>query len=262
LNRNSETKQSQQYENTNLQSQSSSSQQFSLVGTAEYVSPEALNSVVSPISDYFAADLWALGCIIYRFFEGKTPFSDYDDLKILEKISLQKSDPSLVFSKSTPEEAKDLITNLLKLNGEDRLGYKNIEDLKKHIFFNGIDFQNINNLYPPNDSIVQMLTTRKLKNSESYSKLKLSASYSASKLYTIDDKIDFKELDKNIDKQTNRIIETEDEFISSYTSNNIKLVHSDSKKPKEKLRQKKSNFQIKCKYTKGFTDDTLVLEGK
>jgi len=44
----------------------------SFVGTAEYVSPEMLNHTYCGK----AGDLWALGCIIYQLFAGKTPFSD------------------------------------------------------------------------------------------------------------------------------------------------------------------------------------------
>jgi 3-phosphoinositide dependent protein kinase-1 len=45
------------------------------VGTAEYVSPELLeDEICGP-----EADLWALGCIIYKLFTGKTPFSDQNE---------------------------------------------------------------------------------------------------------------------------------------------------------------------------------------
>jgi 3-phosphoinositide dependent protein kinase-1 len=41
------------------------------VGTAEYVSPEVLLDQESGP----ASDIWALGCILYKFFVGKTPFN-------------------------------------------------------------------------------------------------------------------------------------------------------------------------------------------
>lgn len=55
------------------------------VGTAEYVSPELLEGEICSS----AADLWALGCIIYRMFVGNTPFVDPNDInefKIFNKV--------------------------------------------------------------------------------------------------------------------------------------------------------------------------------
>jgi serine/threonine protein kinase len=55
-----------------------------LVGTAEYVSPEVLSNDVNNIGP--AVDLWALGCMIYLFYVGVTPFKDKTDLLIFDKI--------------------------------------------------------------------------------------------------------------------------------------------------------------------------------
>ncbi len=54
-----------------------------MVGTAEYTSPEILNNT---IDNYFSSDIWALGCIIYKFFHGKTPFKGSCDYSIFENI--------------------------------------------------------------------------------------------------------------------------------------------------------------------------------
>lgn len=53
-------------------SQTITGRRSSFVGTAQYVSPEVLESrAVTP-----AADLWALGCIIYQMVSGLPPFND------------------------------------------------------------------------------------------------------------------------------------------------------------------------------------------
>lgn len=53
-----------------------------LIGTAEYISPEMIRDGKCGI----AGDLWALGCIIYQFFHGVTPFYDITDHKIMNNI--------------------------------------------------------------------------------------------------------------------------------------------------------------------------------
>jgi 3-phosphoinositide dependent protein kinase-1 len=54
-----------------------------LVGTAEYTAPEVLNNT---IDNNYSQDLWALGCIIYKFFHGKTPFKGNSDIIIFDNI--------------------------------------------------------------------------------------------------------------------------------------------------------------------------------
>lgn len=52
------------------------------VGTAEYVSPELLeDESCGP-----EADLWALGCIVFKMFTGKTPFTDNTEYLVFQKI--------------------------------------------------------------------------------------------------------------------------------------------------------------------------------
>jgi 3-phosphoinositide dependent protein kinase-1 len=53
-----------------------------LVGTAEYVAPETLENKNIGIG----VDLWALGCILYLFLHGKTPFKDKSNLLIFDNV--------------------------------------------------------------------------------------------------------------------------------------------------------------------------------
>lgn len=56
------------------------------VGTAEYVSPEVLlGETIGP-----ECDLWAFGCMLYRFLAGKTPYKDKTEYLIFENIRKNK----------------------------------------------------------------------------------------------------------------------------------------------------------------------------
>jgi 3-phosphoinositide dependent protein kinase-1 len=58
-----------------------------LVGTAEYTAPEVIRNNVD---NCFSCDMWALGCIIYKFFHGKTPFKGSSDYIIFDNVIKRK----------------------------------------------------------------------------------------------------------------------------------------------------------------------------
>ena len=108
----------------------------SFVGSADYVSPEVLKETeVGP-----ASDLWSFGCIVYAMLVGRPPFHAESDYAIFQKIEkLEYEIPEFL-----PEEAKDLITRILKLEPSERFGdgsYDNgYEPIRNHPFFSGIDW--------------------------------------------------------------------------------------------------------------------------
>jgi 3-phosphoinositide dependent protein kinase-1 len=61
-------------------------QRATFVGTAEYVSPELLDEDICQ----GPADLWALGCIIFKLFTGKTPFYDNSEYLVFNNIKSAK----------------------------------------------------------------------------------------------------------------------------------------------------------------------------
>ncbi len=106
------------------------------------MAPEVLNEECSG----YAADLWSLGCIIYKLICGKTPFEADNDYLVNEKIK----NVDLTFSKAFDETAIDLITRLLKLRPEARIGMSGddfkqtaMNQIKDHPYFAGIDFDTI-----------------------------------------------------------------------------------------------------------------------
>ncbi|XP_052847991.1 3-phosphoinositide-dependent protein kinase 1 isoform X4 [Drosophila gunungcola] len=117
----------------------------SFVGTAQYVSPEVLqNGPITP-----AADLWALGCIVYQMISGLPPFRGSNDYVIFKEIL----DCAVDFPQGFDKDAEDLVRKLLQIDPRDRLGAQDefgyYESIRAHPFFAGIDWQTLRQQTPP-----------------------------------------------------------------------------------------------------------------
>ena len=77
-----------------------------IVGTAEYASPEMLNKTVT---NNKSTDLWALGCIIYNCFHGRTPFKGINDAQTISKIKQHV----FTINPDTPDEFDAIFLNFL-----------------------------------------------------------------------------------------------------------------------------------------------------
>lgn len=117
----------------------------SFVGTAQYVSPEILKG--ERLTK--AADLWALGCIIYQMISGLPPFRAGSEYLIFQKIL----DRDLHFPEGFNKMAKDLVQRLIQIDPHKRLGAKDQTDLydsiRAHEFFDGIIWETIRTQTPP-----------------------------------------------------------------------------------------------------------------
>ncbi|KAE9414129.1 hypothetical protein Angca_002506 [Angiostrongylus cantonensis] len=112
------------------------------VGTAQYVSPEMLRGdEVGPPCDY-----WALGAIVFQMISGLAPFRAINDFHLMNKI--QKLD--FTFPSDFPGVAKDFVSKLLVLDPAGRLGSDDLNNLKSHEFFSGINWNHITDMRPPN----------------------------------------------------------------------------------------------------------------
>ena len=108
--------------------------------TSEYLAPE----VILTNECKNESDWWSYGIILYQLLFGIPPFYSLDDNKIKEQIINKQ----LKFPSDTDisENAKDLLKLLLNKNYQERLGSKNgFEEIKKHSFFEGINFDDIIN---------------------------------------------------------------------------------------------------------------------
>lgn len=117
----------------------------SFVGTAHYVSPEILKG--DQLTK--AADLWALGCIIYQMISGLPPFRAGSEYLIFQKIL----DRDLQFPDGFDGLAADLVQRLIQIEPVKRLGARDQFDIYKsirnHEFFSGIDWETIREQTPP-----------------------------------------------------------------------------------------------------------------
>ncbi|KMT14451.1 hypothetical protein BVRB_4g072270 [Beta vulgaris subsp. vulgaris] len=102
----------------------------SFVGTEEYVSPE----VVRGEGHEFGVDWWALGILAYEMLYGRTPFRGKNRKETFRNVLMKR--PEFVGSRT---DLIDLIERLLEKDPNKRLGhFKGAEEIKEHVFFNGL----------------------------------------------------------------------------------------------------------------------------
>ncbi|ORX93748.1 serine/threonine protein kinase 15 [Basidiobolus meristosporus CBS 931.73] len=111
-----------------------------LLGTPDYLAPELLTGV----GHGPAVDWWALGVCLFEFLVGYPPFMDETPENIFKNILNHAIDwpPEGILS----DTAKDLISRLLTVDPEARL---KSQDVKKHPFFNGINWDDMRQHEPP-----------------------------------------------------------------------------------------------------------------
>ncbi|KIJ39457.1 hypothetical protein M422DRAFT_98864, partial [Sphaerobolus stellatus SS14] len=123
----------------------------SWVCTPQYVPPELLiDGIMTKSSDF-----WAIGIMLYQLLFGKFPFTGssnylmWVNVRNLAYEFPQTMDDGKDKDKDEYESAKDLIERILVIDPSSRLGSGpanspySLEELKKHTFFEGLEWQKI-----------------------------------------------------------------------------------------------------------------------
>ncbi len=117
---------------------------YSCVGTAYYVAPEVLNKKGYNEN----IDWWSVGVIFFEMLIGYAPFCSKETSEVCYKILHWEKYLEIPKKVKISKEAEDLIRKLIN-NSNVRLGKNGVDEIKKHPFFNDIDWDNIKNLKPP-----------------------------------------------------------------------------------------------------------------
>lgn len=105
-------------------------------GTPEYLAPEVIHG-----QGYgTAVDWWSLGTLLFEMLTGLPPFYNQNLHVMYEKIVRGK----LTFPAYLSSSARSVLTGLLTRDPKLRLGARGgIEDLKRHPFFDGLDWDKL-----------------------------------------------------------------------------------------------------------------------
>ncbi|KAK3814763.1 MAG: kinase-like protein, partial [Linnemannia gamsii] len=149
--------QQQQNNNNNIEYKNEGIRRaFSIVGSADYMAPEILTS-----QGYdYGVDYWSLGCILFEFLCGYSPFQADDTRqtcvnvwhwrKVLKR-PVYDTDENLEFNLT--DEAWDLMTRLIT-DREER--YTTLQQVKDHPWFAGLDWTKLREMKA---SFVPVLST-------------------------------------------------------------------------------------------------------
>lgn len=119
---------------------------FSTVGTPDYIAPE----VLAQKGYGKECDWWSMGVILYECLVGYPPFYADEPVQTCRKIVNWKQ------SFGFPPEAKarlspqcmDFVRRLI-CNAENRLGTGSVDEIKRHPWFNGVDWTTLRSIRAP-----------------------------------------------------------------------------------------------------------------
>ncbi|KXS15838.1 Pkinase-domain-containing protein [Gonapodya prolifera JEL478] len=107
------------------------------VGTPDYLAPESIMG----LSQEASVDWWALGVITYEFLFGFPPFHAESPDRVFERILSR--DLKWPEDDDASPEARDFIDQLLNMDPARRLGSRGAEEVKRHSWFEGVDWDKL-----------------------------------------------------------------------------------------------------------------------
>ncbi|KAK4757735.1 hypothetical protein SAY87_019036 [Trapa incisa] len=126
---------------------------FTICGMADFLAPE----IVQGKGHGFPADWWALGVLIYFMLQGEKPFGSWRENETDTFSKIAKG--QLHLSPTISADAADLITKLLEVDEDKRVGSQGAESVKNHPWFDGFDWKGIlDNSSPVPDEILHRIT--------------------------------------------------------------------------------------------------------
>ena len=116
-----------------------------IIGTPHYIAPEILQGRGYSLS----CDFWSIGICMYEIFYGKYPFGNYANEVIEIYKEVLKKDFSFPVENSRVANVNSFIRSLLTKKVNERIC--NVSKLKKKAFFEGFEFDKLNDfkLKPP-----------------------------------------------------------------------------------------------------------------
>ena len=105
------------------------------VGTLVYMAPEVLAGELADAR----ADLYSLGCLLYRLVTGQLPYRESSVAGLIRARNAGEPAPPSSLNGGVPRDLDELVSQLLALRAEDRMGFA--DDVDRALFELGVDVE-------------------------------------------------------------------------------------------------------------------------